>query len=364
MRVLALCLLSGTALAALPDQLAVQGFLGNAAGLPAPDGIYTVSVTLWDAPAQGTQLWKEVHPVNAVEGRFSVELGGDVALPMAPFEAGTVRWVQVQVDADPPLPRQPVVSTAYALAAGRLGCTGCVTATHLDLDSLDGALGSLGYVKFVSLAPVATAGTWDALTGKPTLAEVATAGTWESLTNEPTLAAIATTGHWDQLAGVPQGLADGDDNTTYSGANFALSNKACPVGAVVTGTDAAGAPVCSTANTAPDTALGWMLLHTAAAAACRGSTSSGGTGCCGNTVRVRNNASGLTCSEICSQNGQVCDAEVSIWGRPGQATVNGQEVGNFYNYGCGGTGNGGSEVNAAPSDVFTSGYWGFCCCRT
>ena len=61
--------------------------------------------------------------------------------------------------------------------------------------------------------------------------------------------------------------------------------------------------------------LAWQSLHMAAAAACRGSTPSGGTGCCGNTVLVRNTASGRTCAQICAlSNTPKCDAEVSIYG--------------------------------------------------
>ena len=39
----------------------------------------------------------------------------------------------------------------------------------------------------------------------------------------------------------------------------------------------------------------------AAAAACRGSTSSGGTGCCPNQVMTRNIAERKTCAQICAQ---------------------------------------------------------------
>lgn len=117
-------------------------------------------------------------------------------------------------------------------------------------------------------------------------------------------------------------------------------------------------------TTAADVDLYWGALHIAAAAACRGSTTSGGTGCCANTVRVRDTASGATCSTICAAASQTCDAEVSIWGRPGKATSNGEAVGNFYNYTCSGSGNGGSEATTSQNAVLTTGYWSFCCCRT
>ena len=82
--------------------------------------------------------------------------------------------------------------------------------------------------------------------------------------------------------------------------------------------------------------LGWQSLHMAAAAACRGSTSSGGSGCCHNVVLVRNTADKETCSQLCAKTQyKNCDAEVSIHGKTGKATKNGEEIGAFYNYQCG-----------------------------
>ena len=65
----------------------------------------------------------------------------------------------------------------------------------------------------------------------------------------------------------------------------------------------------------------------AAAAACRGSTASGGTGCCGNTVMARNTADKKTCAQNCAQTTyRNCDAEVTIYGNKGKATNNGKIV--------------------------------------
>ena len=106
----------------------------------------------------------------------------------------------------------------------------------------------------------------------------------------------------------------------------------------------------------------------AVAAACRGSTSSGGTGCCGNVVLVRNGADRKTCTQICGQTHyKNCDAEVSIHGKTGKATKAGEKIGAFYNYRCSDSANGGSEVSASPTDInrFPKGYpyYSFCCCR-
>lgn len=117
----------------------------------------------------------------------------------------------------------------------------------------------------------------------------------------------------------------------------------------------------------PPVDMAWQGLHVAAAAACRGSTSTGGSGCCANNVRVRNVATAQSCSEICAANSETCDAEVSVTGYPGKATDNGQLIGRFYNYGCGGSTNGGSEASVANDAILgaNSGatYYSFCCCR-
>ena len=114
--------------------------------------------------------------------------------------------------------------------------------------------------------------------------------------------------------------------------------------------------------------LGWQTLHMAAAAACRGSTPTGGSGCCHNMVMVRNIADNKSCTQICAQTVfRNCDAEVSLYGKNGKAKKNGEEVGTFYNYDCNGTGNGGNEVSVADEDIMdrTGGnhYFSFCCCR-
>ena len=111
--------------------------------------------------------------------------------------------------------------------------------------------------------------------------------------------------------------------------------------------------------------LGWQSLHMAAAAACRGSTASGGSGCCENKVLVRNTADARTCQQICAQSSTPnCDAEVSVYGKEGKATQNGEVVGAFYNYKCNGKDNGGSEVTSVDEGIMSyPSYYSFCCCR-
>ena len=114
--------------------------------------------------------------------------------------------------------------------------------------------------------------------------------------------------------------------------------------------------------------LGWQSLHMAAAAACRGSTPSGGTGYWRNVVLVRNTADTKSCSQICVESQFTnCDAEVSIHGKTGKAALNGEKIGVFYKYGCRRQNNGGSEVSRSITDItrFPDPYpfYSFCCCR-
>ena len=115
-----------------------------------------------------------------------------------------------------------------------------------------------------------------------------------------------------------------------------------------------------------DQAHAWQALHMAAAAACRGSTASGGTGPWQNSVIAKENT--RSCNDICGDTQfNLCDADVSINGYIGKAKSYSQILGNFYNYGCelpGNTDDDFDEVKAAGEDVFKSiNYYRFCCCR-
>ena len=81
---------------------------------------------------------------------------------------------------------------------------------------------------------------------------------------------------------------------------------------------------------------------------------------------TRNAADKKNCAQICDQSAyRNCDAEVSIYGKPGKATQNGMIVGSFYNYGCNLYIHGGSEASSSDDTVlnYSGSYFSFCCCR-
>ncbi|XP_063683831.1 uncharacterized protein LOC134818271 isoform X2 [Bolinopsis microptera] len=114
----------------------------------------------------------------------------------------------------------------------------------------------------------------------------------------------------------------------------------------------------------------WQSLHMAAAAACRGSTPTGGSGPNGNAVLAKENT--RSCDQVCGDTAfNLCDADISISGYKGQATSYSQRLGHYYNYGCGSPGNRSGrfdEVKAGGDGVFSdhstgNWYYRFCCCR-
>jgi hypothetical protein len=51
-------------LGAVPDSIYFQGILKSSGGNPVPDGSYSVTVRIYDAPSGGTQLWSETRSVS------------------------------------------------------------------------------------------------------------------------------------------------------------------------------------------------------------------------------------------------------------------------------------------------------------
>ena len=105
--------------------------------------------------------------------------------------------------------------------------------------------------------------------------------------------------------------------------------------------------------------LARQALHMAAAAACRGSTLTGGSSPNVNTVLSRNNREPESCTQLCAKTyAHNCDAEVSVYGNLGKATENRQIVGFSYNYICD------SDAHCWGEGMgFTEGAFSFCCCR-
>lgn len=142
--ILASMLVATSAMAQLPGVINYQGKLADAAGVAVPDGVRSLTFSLWTAESGGSQRWSEAHPAVGVRnGLFSARLGQTTPIPALEFLSP--RFLQVQVGAEAPLARQPLSAAPYALAAniiadggvdGAAIVDGSVNSTHV----LDGSV--------------------------------------------------------------------------------------------------------------------------------------------------------------------------------------------------------------------------------
>ena len=213
----------------VPGLLDLQGQLRTENGQPVNKTV-TLKVSLYDASTGGNLLYSEdLSLVPVVGGRFSVHLGSASPLPADVFVTRATVFVGIGVDGSPELPRQQLVPVAYAFKAGfaakaagadvasGLDCQGCVTGTHIADDAVTGNKivdGSIGTSELSGGAVTASK-----------LGEPCSQG--EILKKKP--------GGWACAA---------DDNSTYSGADFALSNQVCGAGQLAKGFGADGLLVC------------------------------------------------------------------------------------------------------------------------
>ncbi len=130
-----ICLLA-VVLAALPveaqELTTIQGRLSNAAGVSV-DGLFDLTLRLFDQMSEGNELWSEGHTdVDAQNGIFSLDAGLAGELP-AIIAAHDVLWLEIKVGLDPPLPRRPLRSAARSMVstlAKNINCSGCITPEH------------------------------------------------------------------------------------------------------------------------------------------------------------------------------------------------------------------------------------------
>ncbi len=124
----AACWLPGAAVAQ-PLMLA-EGVLTSTGGVPAADGDYKLTFTLWDAPKGGKAVWSESLDTKVVGGRFTAQLGATKAID--PAGLSSALHLGLTVGQEPELPRHPLMAAPLAMRASLaegLSCSGSVGAT-------------------------------------------------------------------------------------------------------------------------------------------------------------------------------------------------------------------------------------------
>ena len=111
-----------------PSMMNFQGRLAKQDGTPVSDGLYSVVISIYDAPTGGNRLWTQTF-TGAItrNGVFSIPLGATNGTQGATAPTGTLnetlfatdRWLQVQLGSTsaPLLPRQLFLPVALAFKA-------------------------------------------------------------------------------------------------------------------------------------------------------------------------------------------------------------------------------------------------------
>ncbi len=112
--IIALLVLSGTSILAVPSTINYQGKLTTSGGVPL-QGTYSVQFTLWDHLVGGNIKWQETQSITSgADGSFAVLLGSIVPFIDTMFQ-GCQPALGITVGSDPEIsPRLPFTAVPYA----------------------------------------------------------------------------------------------------------------------------------------------------------------------------------------------------------------------------------------------------------
>lgn len=120
--VIAVIVMSTSALTEIPLLINYQGRLLDSAGVPFADGAYLIEFVIWDdsiATNQANEKWSSgFQTINISDGLFTYNLGSDVPLPENLFSISSTRYLGVTQGTNPEMvPRTKLTSVGYAFHA-------------------------------------------------------------------------------------------------------------------------------------------------------------------------------------------------------------------------------------------------------
>ncbi|MBW2463435.1 MAG: hypothetical protein JRH11_17425 [Deltaproteobacteria bacterium] len=209
-----------TAAAQAPAQMPIQGYLTDAAGTPV-DGATSMVLAIYATETGGTPLFTETQSVLVDAGYFTAYAGDVGTLDLTVFRDNTTLYMSVTVEGEELLPRSQLATVPYAAYAEHSG----------DATTVGGMSASA--------------------LGAPA---------------------------WSAITGVPAGLSDGDDDTTYSagagvtltGTTFSVNTAGlqsrvtgvCAVGSSIRAIAAGGTVTCEADDSGPSYGAGTGLTLT------------------------------------------------------------------------------------------------------
>jgi len=187
--------LAGTARAAAPSFIPIQGFLTDDDG-KAVDGAVMITFALYNAPVAGQQLWSEQQEIAVDDGLFVAYLGFAEPLPLTFFVDNSNLWLAIKVETDDEMQRVFMGSVPFA-----------------------------AYAEYCGNSP-------------------------DHFHDTSQLSGVAKAGQMCPAGEVVDGF-DANGNImcvmtgVYTGQNFALSGQTCGANQVMVGIDTSGFPICS-----------------------------------------------------------------------------------------------------------------------
>lgn len=127
-------LFSEGAMAQAPAQVPIQGFVADDQGM-AVDGTEAIVFRIFDAEADGTELYSETQAVLVDQGFFTAYLGDTTSLDLALFRDNPSLFLELEVSGEVLTPRQQLATVPYAGFAAFAG--------GADFDDLVGVPGDL-----------------------------------------------------------------------------------------------------------------------------------------------------------------------------------------------------------------------------
>jgi hypothetical protein len=202
-----LLLLTGTALA-IPETINYQGLLEED-GVPV-NGSKSVAFRIYDSAEEGSLLWQETQTVTFANGVFSVLLGNTQPIPSSVFDGGQ-RWISVSVEGGAELlPRGEIVSVGYAYRSASSDVAAYAESAD-EAETAQYAVESNNANLLDGLDSSQLAGA--AHTHDTRYYRQSQLNTSDG--NPPNQGSNIV--HWDILKGVPEGFADGVDDTGAPG---------------------------------------------------------------------------------------------------------------------------------------------------
>lgn len=128
-------LVSSLVYADVPKLINFQGRLTDVSGKFVPDGVCTLTVSIYTDADVGIPKWSEIHnPVNVSKGLFNVILGETNTIPDSIFTYANL-WLGIKVNGDPEMiPRQRLTSVGYAYRSSKTD----TSYYSINSDKLDG----------------------------------------------------------------------------------------------------------------------------------------------------------------------------------------------------------------------------------